>query len=59
MTGPNDPGGRQEPPFTEPPFNPDDEPEQTPRRGRQPILAVLAILGIILLVLALAINGGM
>lgn len=59
MTGPNDPGRQQEPPFTEPSVNPDDEPEQTPRRGRQPILAVLAILGIILLVLAVAINGGM
>lgn len=53
MTGTNDPGRHQEPAI-----QPDDETERAPRRGRQPILAVLAILGIIVLVLALAINGG-
>lgn len=54
MTGPNEPTGDR----LEPDFRPDEEMEKSPRRGRQPLLAILAILGIILLVLALAINGG-
>ncbi len=54
MSGPNGSGGDD----WEPDFRPDEEMEQRPRRSRQPVIAVLAILGIILLVLALAINGG-
>lgn len=54
MTGPNEPAGDS----WEPDFRPDEEMEKSPRRSRQPLLAVVAILGIVLLVLALAINGG-
>lgn len=54
MTGPHEPGDE----VGEPDFRPDEEMESSPRRNRQPLLAVLAILGIVLLVLALAINGG-
>ena len=43
----------------EPGSRPDGERETTSRRSRQPILAMLALLGIILLVLAVAINGGL
>lgn len=55
MSGPDTPGGNG---GREPDFRPDPEMEQKPRRSRQPVIAVVAILGIILLVMALAINGG-
>lgn len=55
LNGPNGPGGE----YGEPDISADDETQGPPRRSRQPLLAVLAILGIILLVLALAINGGL
>ena len=61
MTGMNEPAerGEADDPRREPDFRPDEEMEASPRRSRQPLLAILAILGIILLVLALAINGGL
>ena len=55
MTGSNEPDGDR----WEQDFRPDEEMQESPRRSRQPLLAVLAILGIILLVLAVAINGGL
>lgn len=71
MSAPNTPGGNggREPDFRPGPdpnfrqdehtgFGPDAEVERTPRRGRQPVLAVLAIIGIVLLVLAVGIFGG-
>lgn len=45
-----DPNFRQD---KQPGFGADAEVEKTPRRSRQPLLAVLAILGILILVLAL------
>lgn len=42
----------------DPDLRPDAEMEERPRRSRQPVLTVLVLLGIILLVLAVAINGG-
>ena len=61
MAGPNGPAEPREAsaPRREPDFRPDEGMEQSPRRRRQPLLAILAILGIILLVLAVAINGGL
>lgn len=63
MSAPNTPGGNggREPdfrPVEHAGFGPDAEVERTPRRGRQPALAVLAIIGIVLLVLAVGIFGG-
>lgn len=56
-TGPGDPGGPGRPP-RDPAFQPDAEVEEKPRRARQPALAVAAIIGVLLLVLALGIFGG-
>lgn len=49
-------GGRTD---RDPAFTPDTELEKPPRRSRQPVLTAAALLGIILLVLALVIFGGM
>lgn len=54
MTGMNGPGQ----PGQDPAFQPDAEVERTPRRSRQPALAVLAVAAILLLVLAVGIFGG-
>lgn len=56
-TGPGDPGGPGVP-GGDPAFRPDAEVEGEPRRARQPLLTIVAILGILLLVLALGIFGG-
>ena len=58
MNEPAEPREASDPP-REPDFRPDEEMASLPRRSRQRLLAVLAILGIILLVLAVAINGGL
>lgn len=66
MTGMNEPD-RNFRPGPDPEFRPDEnagfgqdaEVANTPRRSRQPVLTVVALLGIILLVLALVIFGGM
>lgn len=54
MTGPTDPSNNPD----QPDLRPDAEMEHTPRRRRQPALAVAALIGIILLVLAVGIFGG-
>lgn len=59
MTGPNDPGRQQEPAFQpSSQFQPGPEVQDIPRRRRQPVLTAAALIGIILLVLALVIFGG-
>jgi hypothetical protein len=54
VTGMNEPGRRGQ----DPAFQPDSEVDQTPRRRRQPVLTVLAVIAVLLLVLALGIFGG-
>lgn len=42
----------------DPDLRPESEMEQTPRRSRQPVIAVLALIAIVLLVLAVGVFGG-
>lgn len=60
MTGGHGPAEPREAsdPRREPDFRADAEMEQTPRRRRQPVLTAAALIGIILLVLALVVFGG-